>query len=479
MSFSIPTFEHARVLVVGDVMLDRYWVGGASRISPEAPVPVVHIGEQQERAGGAGNVALNIATLGGQVSLLAYCGQDEAGDALEKTLSQQGVKTQFIHLESKPTITKLRVLSRNQQLIRLDFEDSFADASHDVLLNAFKQQLAEHDVVVLSDYGKGTLQASKQLIQLAKAAGKAVIVDPKNSDFDLYRGATIVTPNKAEFAKAAGDWESEAELVSHGRRLMAQCDLEHLLITRSEQGMTLLSNNIEPKNLPTRAREVFDVTGAGDTVVAVLAASMATGLKPAQAMVLANLAAGIVVAKVGTATVTKAELHKAMKSHKAQIKGVVTEDQLIAMVQEAQLHGEKVIMTNGCFDLLHSGHVGYLAEARKLGDRLIVAVNTDASVRRLKGETRPINMVENRMTVLAALASVDWVVPFAEDTPERLICAVKPNVLVKGGDNDPNHIPGNHCVWDNGGDVVVLSFTEGVSTTGTIARIQSRPEEKS
>lgn len=476
MSFSIPNFEHARVLVVGDVMLDRYWVGGASRISPEAPVPVVHIDEREERPGGAANVALNIATLGGKVSLLAYIGEDEAGGALTHSLQQHGVSTQLIQLPHVPTITKLRVLSRNQQLIRLDFEEGFAGQDHAKLLAQFEEQLTQHDVVVLSDYRKGTLELSKQLIQLAKQAGKAVVVDPKHTDFSVYQGATVITPNKAEFAQAAGEWSSEEELIGNGRQLMQQCELDNLLITRSEQGMTLLSGHAEPQNLPTRAREVFDVTGAGDTVVAVLAAAMATGLAPTQAMVLANLAAGIVVAKVGTATVTVAELTKAMQAHKAQVKGVVSEEQLLAAVQEAKLHGEKIVMTNGCFDLLHAGHVSYLEEARKLGDRLIVAVNTDDSVRRLKGETRPINTVANRMTVLAALASVDWVLPFSEDTPERLICAAKPDLLVKGGDNDPKNIPGNHCVWENGGDVVVLSFKDGISTTSTIARIQSRPE---
>lgn len=477
MSLSIPAFERARVLVIGDCMLDRYWSGGTSRISPEAPVPVVHVQSSEERPGGAANVALNIATLGGKVTLMGYIGQDETGQSLERLLAGKGVSTQFTKLSNLPTITKLRVLSRNQQLIRLDFEQGFAGQDHSQLLEHFGTLVAEHDVVIISDYRKGTLERARELIQIAKAAGKAVVVDPKSADFMDYQGATVITPNLSEFSAAAGSWKTEEELIQKGRTLMQRCALDNLLITRSEQGMTLLSGNADPVNLPTRAREVFDVTGAGDTVVAVLAASMATGLPIDQSMALANLAAGIVVAKVGTATVTVAELHKALNAHPIARKGVVTEAELMEALQQARLHGETIVMTNGCFDLLHAGHVAYLQEAKQLGDRLIVAVNTDESVKRLKGPTRPVTTMENRMAVLAGLGAVDWVVSFAEDTPERLICAVKPDYLVKGGDNDPQKIPGNHCVWDNGGEVIVLNFKDGVSTTRTIARIQNMEKE--
>ncbi len=477
MSLHIPAFDQAHILVVGDVMLDRYWSGQTSRISPEAPVPVVHVSGNEERPGGAANVALNIASLGGKVSLLGYIGQDEAGNALEKTLQQRGVTTRFIALQDAPTITKLRILSRHQQLIRLDFEEGFAGRDHADLQEVFRQLLDQADVVVLSDYRKGTLEQARELIALARAAGKPVVVDPKAKDFAAYYGASVITPNLAEFREAAGDWRDETDLVQRGKELLARCGLDNILLTRSEQGMTLLRPDKEPSNLPTRAREVYDVTGAGDTVVAVLAASIAAGVPIEQAMALANLAAGIVVGKVGTATVSIPELHKALQAHHAQAKGVVTEAQLLAAVQEARLHGEKVVMTNGCFDILHVGHVTYLEEARKLGDRLVVAVNTDESVSKLKGPTRPVNTMPNRMKMLAALSCVDWVVDFSEDTPERLICAVKPDLLVKGGDNDPQKIPGNRCVWDNGGDVVVLSFVDGVSTTSTIAKIQSMEKE--
>jgi len=479
MTLAIPNFTQANVLIIGDVMLDRYWSGETSRISPEAPVPIVHVKGNEERPGGAANVALNIAHLGGKATLLGYIGVDEAGDALQKSLQNKGVDTQLIRVANKPTITKLRIMSRHQQLMRLDFEEDFKGEDHRELSSRYQALLAKTDVVVFSDYGKGCLENSRELIVMAHRLGKTIIVDPKSADFADYAYATLLTPNLSEFTTAADQWNTEAELFNKARALLNQHHIENLLITRSEQGMSLIQQQDEPIHLPTQARDVFDVTGAGDTVVAVLAASCSAGMPIQQAMALANLAAGIVVAKVGTATVSQTELEQALNQYSLIAKGVVSETQLIAAVRDAQAHGKKIVMTNGCFDLLHSGHVSYLEQAKALGDRLIVAVNTDASVRRLKGETRPINCVENRMKVLSALESVDWVLPFSENTPQRLICAVKPNLLVKGGDNDPQNIPGNDCVWDNGGDVVVLSFIEGSSTTGTIAKIQTLPQEKS
>ncbi len=458
-------------------MLDRYWHGDTSRISPEAPVPVVHVEEIEERPGGGANVALNIAALGGNVILLGYCGNDEAADSLEKILHGQRVSTAFTRSEQLPTVTKLRVLSRHQQLIRLDFERGFYEIDDKLLFSSFQKHLDEIDVVVLSDYGKGTLKNASRLIAMARKCGKVVVVDPKSRDFSNYRGATLITPNLSEFEDVVGHCADESEIVERGMELLEKYDIEALLITRSEHGMTLLRRKQDPLHLPTRAREVFDVTGAGDTVVSVLASAMAAGMEMPQATALANLAAGIVVGKVGTATATVSELRRALHEHLDTLKGVIAEEQLLVAIEDARAHGETIVMTNGCFDLLHAGHVEYLKQARALGDRLIVAVNSDDSVRRLKGETRPVNRLENRMAVLAALESVDWVVPFVEDTPERLICAVKPDYLVKGGDNDPANIPGNKCVWDNGGDVVVLNFVDGISTTKTISHIQSLPKE--
>lgn len=469
----VPDFAAARVLVVGDLMLDRYWHGDTSRISPEAPVPVVRVDEVEERAGGAGNVALNIAALGGRVEVLGLTGDDEAAEALAARLTRSGVRCGFVRLRAGRTITKLRVMSRHQQLIRLDFEDGFPGHEPGALAERFGAALADGaDVVVLSDYGKGTLRDPQALIRAARAAGRPVLVDPKGTDFARYRGATLITPNQAEFEAVAGRCRDEGHLVERAERLRDELALEALLVTRSEKGMTLLRAGHPPLHLPARAREVFDVTGAGDTVIAVLAAALAAGEELAEATALANLAAGIVVAKLGTATVSVAELRQAMREPGASERGVVDEERLLRLVREARAHGERVVMTNGCFDILHAGHVHYLAQAAGYGDRLVVAVNDDGSVRRLKGAERPINSLAQRMAVLAALGSVDWVVPFAEDTPERLICRVLPDVLVKGGDYQPEQIAGGGCVRAAGGEVVVLGFVDGCSTSGIVQRIK-------
>lgn len=472
MKIELPSLATANVLVVGDLMLDRYWHGDTSRISPEAPVPIVKVGESEERAGGAGNVALNISALGASANLIGFTGNDEPCDALEKLLKPVGINCFFDKLDDVATITKLRILSRHQQLIRLDFEDGFENKKADNLLKSFTVQLSNAGAVVLSDYGKGTLQQVQKFIQLARKAGKIILVDPKGSDFKKYHGATLITPNMHEFEGVVGHCEDDEDIVSKGQELMTSLDLQALLITRSERGMTLLQKDLPAIHLPTRAKEVFDVTGAGDTVISVLAASLAAGESFADATALSNLAAGIVVSKVGTATVSTDELRKEIrKQHQIQ-RGVVEEDALLEMINESKEHGEIVVMTNGCFDILHAGHVAYLEQAKELGDRLIVAVNDDDSVKRLKGPERPVNTMEKRMRMLAALACVDWVVPFYEDTPTRQICRLAPDILVKGGDNDPDIIPGGDCVRDAGGEVKVLTYIDGVSTTGIISTIR-------
>ena len=474
MKTTLPDFAAARVLVVGDLMLDRYWHGDTSRISPEAPVPVVHVGQAEERAGGAGNVALNIAALGGRAELLGFTGEDEAAGALAKILDDHGVAWQFAKVPGSATITKLRVLSRHQQLIRLDFEDGFFDTDPAPLLSDFGNRLDAVGAVVLSDYGKGTLAQVQAFIAAAREKDVPVLVDPKGRDFTRYRGATLITPNLHEFETIVGACPSDEVIVEKGERLRDELDLSALLITRSEKGMTLLERGQPPRHLPTHAREVFDVTGAGDTVISVLAAALAAGEPLAEATAWSNLAAGIVVGKLGTAKVSVDELRHALREQSEVARGIVDEDRLVALVQEARAHGETVVMTNGCFDILHAGHVTYLEQAAALGDRLIVAVNDDASVRRLKGPERPVNTQERRMRVLAALDCVDWVVGFDEDTPTRLICRVLPDLLVKGGDNDPDKIPGGDCVREAGGEVRVLTYVDGVSTTGIIGEIRKR-----
>jgi D-beta-D-heptose 7-phosphate kinase/D-beta-D-heptose 1-phosphate adenosyltransferase len=326
--------------------------------------------------------------------------------------------------------------------------------------------------VVLSDYGKGTLAAVEPLIAAARAAGKPVLVDPKAQDFSRYHGATVITPNMAEFELVAGRCVDEQALIDKSAALLAAHDLEALLVTRGEHGMTLLRRGRPELHLPTQAREVFDVTGAGDTVISVLAAALAAGEELPSATALANLAAGIVVGKLGTASVSVPELRRTVLMGQDAGFGQMNHEQLRLAVADARSHGERIVMTNGCFDILHAGHVLYLNQARRLGDRLIVAVNDDASVKRLKGNGRPVNPLERRMTVLAALESVDWVVPFSEDTPQSLICDIKPDLLVKGGDYQPQDIAGYECVRQAGGDVVVLDYADGCSTSELIETIK-------
>lgn len=467
-----PQFNHAKVLVLGDVMLDRYWFGATNRISPEAPVPVVKVQQNEERAGGAANVAMNIASLNVPVTLHGLIGQDDAGRALDKLLNAHHIQNQCVALASHPTITKLRILSRHQQLLRLDFEEDFHNVEAAPLLAKLSAEITAYGALILSDYGKGTLDSVQQMIQIARRHNVPVLIDPKGTDFERYRGATLLTPNMAEFEAVVGDCADEAAIVAKGLKMIADYDLSALLVTRSEKGMTLLRPDHDAFHLPTQAKEVYDVTGAGDTVISVLATAIADGRSLEEACYLANAAAGIVVGKLGTSTVTPSELEQAIHQRSETGFGVVSEAALKSLVAQAKQRGEKIVMTNGCFDILHPGHVSYLENARKLGDRLIVAVNTDESVRQLKGDSRPINELDARMAVLAGLASVDWVVPFGEETPQRLIGEILPDLLVKGGDYKPEEIAGSREVWANGGEVRVLNFENGCSTTNVIKKIQ-------
>ncbi|MBA3581031.1 MAG: bifunctional D-glycero-beta-D-manno-heptose-7-phosphate kinase/D-glycero-beta-D-manno-heptose 1-phosphate adenylyltransferase HldE [Gammaproteobacteria bacterium] len=472
MKIHIPDFSQTRVLVIGDVMLDRYWYGPTSRISPEAPVPIVKVDRIEDRPGGAANVALNIASLLGQTTVLGWVGADESAQILRTQLEQRAVQCQLLTTAQHATITKLRIVSRQQQLIRMDFEDGFANAEYANLVHAYDEALSQCDAVILSDYGKGTLLDVADLIARARAAGKAVLIDPKGTDFSRYKNASVITPNQSEFEAVVGVCVDEATLIQKAEQLRQSLNLDALLITRSEKGMALFRKNQQPLLLPTHAREVFDVTGAGDTVIAVLAAGIAAKMEWADATALSNLAAGVVVAKLGTATANLRELQLAMLAHEPLQRGVVQEDALLALLARARASGERIVMTNGCFDILHAGHVAYLAQARALGDRLIVAVNSDESVKRLKGPQRPVNAVAQRMIVLSALESVDWVVPFSEDTPARIIEKLQPDVLVKGGDYKVEQIAGAESVHARGGDVIVLGFIDGCSTSGIIESIQ-------
>ena len=452
-------------------MLDRYLFGSTDRISPEAPVPIVHVRETDDRPGGAANVAVNLASLGVTTRLVGVVGKDDASESLQSILKGRGIRCDFHCVEDRPTITKTRVQSRGQQLIRLDQENAAAMPG-DAVVDVLKKSIKNAGAVVLSDYGKGALTDVATMIAVCRDAGIPVLVDPKGEDFEKYRGASLITPNQSEFEAVVGVCDTEAELVSRARKLLDDLNMDALLITRSEKGMLLLESDMDPVFLRAQAREVFDVTGAGDTVIATLAGAIASGQDLASAAALANIAAGLVVRKIGVATVTPGEISISLHQRGQGGRGLVGLEELRSMVAESHDRGERVIMTNGCFDVLHAGHVSYLEEAKGLGDRLIVAVNDDASVRRLKGESRPVNKLEDRLLVLAGLAAVDWVVPFSDDTPASLIAELLPDVLVKGGDYNPDDIAGAKDVLQNGGEVRVLAFRDGHSSSRIIDKLR-------
>lgn len=468
----IPDFSKIRVLVAGDVMLDSYWHGATSRISPEAPIPVVQIKHEEHRIGGAGNVAINASSMGAHVMLLGLVGADKTSDELEGMLQQSAVKCRLQRIEGSQTIQKLRVLSRNQQIVRLDFEDHFPDWNPVGLLEDYMSALPTTDVVILSDYAKGMFRQVSNLPELARKSGIPVVIDPKGTDFDRYRGATILTPNLAEFEAVVGLCHDDRMLYERAQNLRMALGIEALLITLSERGMCLITAESPPLQIPTVAREVYDVTGAGDTVVAVLGVGLAAGMPMPEVVSLANQAAGIVVSKLGTACVTREELASQLSSKPGLPQLGAMESTIAEFRQRAKAQNKRVVMTNGCFDILHPGHIKYLEEARSLGDYLIVAVNDDDSVRRLKGPTRPINNLDYRMRMLSALASVDRVIAFSEDTPERVITHLLPDILVKGGDYQVDQIAGGAAVVQAGGEVRVLEFLEGYSTTETLGKIR-------
>ena len=478
MNLNLKALEKkVRITVIGDVMLDRYWHGPTRRISPEAPVPVVKVCEIEERPGGAANVALNMVALGAQVNLISIIGADETGRQLKKMLTQQTVNCHFITHPTAPTVTKLRIISQHQQLMRLDFEDDLATVADGLLIDALTSEIEQSDALILSDYGKGTLIHAQELIRIARLNNIPVLVDPKGTDFTRYRGATVITPNLSEFEAVAGSYKTEEELVHKGHILRGQLNLEALLITRGDQGMTLLKENNFELHLNAYAKEVFDVTGAGDTVIAALAIAYACGESLANAAAIANLAASIVVNKLGATSITMQELYRNMRQNQYIKLGVLSWQEMKQNILELQSQGESIVFTNGCFDILHEGHVTYLEQAKNLGDRLIVAVNNDQSVARLKGPQRPINAVERRMRVLSALSSVDFVLSFSEDTPIPLLEYLKPDILAKGGDyQSASEIVGHELVEAYGGKVKLLDAIPNCSTTEVVNKIMQTNE---
>ncbi len=473
MPSQLPDFSKTNILVIGDVMLDRYWNGQTGRISPEAPVPIVRVEASEERPGGAGNVARSITALGGNCTLVGLLGDDANGKRVEELLLRDRVVLKCIRDQVSETTTKLRVLSQNQQLIRLDFESHFTAQSIAKLTDHACSILEGYDLLVLSDYGKGALYNIKQLIHHARSKNIPIFVDPKCNDFNKYHGVTAITPNQSEFHVVVGNCETEDEIAEKGSSLLNALGLEALIITRSEKGVILVNKTGRLTTFPARAKEVFDVTGAGDTFISVLATAYAAGSSFEEAVNIANAAASVVVGKLGAAIVSRAEIeHELYRSAQTSYK-ILNKEDLLIEVSRLRDEGKKIIMTNGCFDILHPGHIEYLAKARELGDVLLVAVNTDASIKRLKGDSRPIYKLKDRLTMLSSLQSVDWLIAFDQDTPVDLITATLPDVLVKGGDYDMDEVAGGDAVCANGGEVKVLNYVQSHSTSELIYKIKN------
>jgi len=457
-------------------MLDRYLMGEVKRISPEAPVPVLRVKERYEVLGGAGNVANNLAKLGCRTLLLGVVGVDADGESVRKLCEQLAIDNHLIADPQRPTITKTRVIAREQQLLRLDEEetDTLGNTAREELLARFEEELRSCQAVIFSDYGKGTFQTPdfcQSLLTLAGKQAKPVFVDPKGKDWDRYRGATCITPNVQELELVAGIAAQDgSHLIRVAEEIRWRHQAEWLLVTRGAKGMCLLGPQEMPLVIPTVAREVYDVSGAGDTVIATLAACIAADLSFPHAARVANAAAGVVVGKLGTQPITAAELQNALRleesanglRHTSKFSSLASAQ---IQVQNWKSNGDRVVFTNGCFDLLHPGHVHLLEEARALGDRLVVGLNSDASVKRLKGPRRPILAENDRVALLRALSCVDLVVLFEEDTPIKLITTLRPDILVKGSDYEVPQVVGREIVESYGGRVALVKLLDGYSTT--------------
>ena len=473
--------KDAWALVIGDLMLDRYLWGAVERISTEAPVPVVLIDHETECAGGAANVAANLVGLGINTRLIGCVGSDENGTRLKRAVNELGIDTRgLLHSETHPTIAKTRILGGHQQMLRLDREKRtpYSDKDMQTLLRIVHQQLAERPaIILLSDYAKGVLTSElcQAVIVEAKRLGIPVLVDPKGRDYRKYHGATALTPNKRETAEACHvDVHDTAALLDAAAHLRRNLQLDFIAVTRGDEGISLIEEGL-CLHIPATARQVFDVSGAGDTVIATLAAGLATGLNRQEALHLANLAAGVVVGKVGTAPIKRDELwHElSLESTTAQADKVCRLDALLARIATWRASGQRVVFTNGCFDLLHAGHVTYLEQARKLGDRLVLGLNTDRSVSALKGPSRPVIHEQDRARVLAALEAIDAVILFDEDTPLDLINAIKPDVLVKGDDYTEDQVVGAKEVKSWGGSIALVPVVPGRSSSNIIGKLAS------
>ena len=476
----LDQFTNRHVLCIGDVMLDRYVYGQVQRISPEAPIPVLHTQRETATLGGAGNVARNIASLGGKVGVIGVIGKDQTGKDVEAILKAlPNIASHLLADVARPTTLKTRYIADNQQLLRADYEDisSLSPDSEQKILALIAAVIKNVDVIILSDYAKGVLtdKVIAETIKMAKQTGKIIIVDPKGRDFGRYSGASYLTPNRKELSEAVGHEVTNAETANAAAQvLMRDFNIDHILVKLGADGVCLTRKGQPPLHLHTKAREVFDVSGAGDTVAATLALALASGFDAAEAAELANTAGSIVVGKVGTASTTRDEITRELHQKDTDAR----EDKLANFASIADIaetwrrQGLKVGFTNGCFDLLHPGHISLLRQAKQACDKLVVGLNSDASVKRLKGETRPVQNEAARSAVLASLSDVDQVVIFGEDTPYDLIKTVRPDILVKGADYTVDKVIGADLVQGWGGKVILAQLVQGQSTTGTIERMK-------
>lgn len=477
-------FTALRILVAGDFMLDEYLWGRVERISPEAPVPVIEVERETRTLGGAGNVVNNLVALGAQVEVLGLVGEDNPGHLLRQELTRLGVAPEGLFSDpGRRTCRKTRVIGNSQQMVRIDRESRTpaAGALEDALLQYVAARLPFLNALVLSDYDKGTLtpRLLKELIRLGRAQGLPVVVDPKGADYSTYAQATVVTPNRKEAEVAVGQslarWD---DLVRAGRHLRQHLFLDHLLITLGAEGMLLFPRQGAEVHLPAQPREVFDVSGAGDTVVALMALGLAQWGDPLVAASLANLAAGVVVGKVGTAPILKAELERELGRKGTRLEEkIVSLPELRLTASYLQAQGKRLVFTNGCFDLLHGGHIKFLEDSRRLGDALVVAVDSDASARQVKGPGRPVIGEAERLRILAALASVDYVTLFDSQQLPQILEDLKPDVLTKGSNYPEEQVAGRDIVQSYGGQIVLLPVTEPTSTSDLINRIRGEGGE--
>ena len=462
------------ILVIGDLMIDHYLWGSCDRISPEAPVQVVNVKKESSVLGGAGNVINNLVTLGSVVDVISVIGNDSVANELKSLLEKIDVPTSNLVVENnRKTSKKSRLIASQQQVLRYDMEsiDDINENSHKQIIQTLEKNIDKYSSIILSDYGKGVLTTNltKEIIKIANKNSIKVLVDPKGKDYSKYKGSYTLTPNKKEAMEATNiDIKDESSLIEALKSLKTQCELEVSLITLSEQGIAIFDDELTIK--PTVAREVYDVTGAGDTVIASIAFALGNNLDIKDAIYFANLAAGVVVGKIGSATTTLDEIYEYEYSlHKSNSTShIKTFDEIKTLSSKLHSQGKKIVFTNGCFDILHVGHVKYLEVAKSYGDVLILGLNADSSVRKLKGPTRPINTQDDRAYILASLESVDYVVIFEEETPYELIKLIKPHVLVKGGDYEGKEVVGQ----DIADELKLVQFIDGKSTTNTIKRIQ-------